>query len=84
MRKYLYRQLGTLRLDIQQRFLIVWIVHCGEQINSRHFGNNKLMMNWKTILLVTTIFAGCKKPYNPAAIVRQINYAMLNKTKNKY
>ncbi len=35
------------------------------------------MRNLKVILLVTTIFAGCKKPYNPPAITVTNNYLVV-------
>jgi hypothetical protein len=35
------------------------------------------MRNLKVILLVTTIFAGCRKPYNPAAIGAPNNYLVV-------
>ncbi len=35
------------------------------------------MRNWKTMLLITIIFAGCRKPYNPPAIGVPNNYLVV-------
>jgi hypothetical protein len=39
--------------------------------------SSKLMRNWKAMLVITIIFVGCKKPYNPPAIASSGSYLVV-------